>query len=242
MANPMAKTQKKENPLISIIVNIAIPIYVLNKMTVTLGPIKALLIALAFPLIYSIYFFILNRKMDLMSGFGLLNTLVSGGLALVQLEGIWFAIKEAAFPALLGAYFYYTSFSKETLFSKMFMNEQLLKLDLIQIKLQELGRENLMKIHLKKCTQYFSYSFFVSAILNFVVAMKVFTPIDMALAEEQRAALLNEQLAKMQGLGFTVIMIPSIICTMAVLWYFFKGLNSLTNLKTAEFIQSGQNT
>ncbi|MFN3161931.1 MAG: VC0807 family protein [Pseudohongiellaceae bacterium] len=94
--------QKPENPWVNILFNIIIPVIILNQLTRRLdenGPVIALVVALLFPLGYGIYDYLTRGKKNWLSLLGLVNVSFTGGMGLFQLEGIWFAIKEASFPA-----------------------------------------------------------------------------------------------------------------------------------------------
>ena len=56
--------KKQENPWINLIVNVAIPMYIMTKMASAdkLGPLNAVLVATAFPLAYGFYDFWKNSQ------------------------------------------------------------------------------------------------------------------------------------------------------------------------------------
>ena len=77
----------------------------------------------------------------------------------------------------------------------------------------------------------------MSAALNFGLAMYIFTPLAESLTAPERTQMLNDQLAKMTGLGFVVIALPSSICMGLILYYLLKNLRSLTGLKDEEIFR-----
>ena len=92
-----------DNPIINILFNVAAPVFILNKLSAKLGSKEALLLALAFPLLYGAYDLIKKKKVNYFSLLGLLNVLATGSLAIMGLTGIWFAVKEAGvFSAVPG--------------------------------------------------------------------------------------------------------------------------------------------
>lgn len=220
--------KKQENQFISLLFNIVIPVAILNKGSTYLGTQNALLLALAFPLGYGGYDFYQRGKMNFISLLGLLNVAFTGGLALSGLTGIWFAVKEAAFPALIGLFVLGSAFSKKPFVSAIFLNEQFIKLHLVEekIELNNAGEE--MKKLLKLSTILLSLSFALSAFLNFALAKYIFKPIDPL--NTQSAEILNQQIAQMTSWSFVVIMIPSITFLSGVYWYFMNRLSKLTGL------------
>lgn len=227
------------NSFIHILVNIILPVYILNKGTKWgLTPTNALVIALALPLCSGIYSIFKNKKMDFISLLGLLNILISGTLSLMALGGIWFAIKEALFPLLIGVFVLFSSFGKSPFFESLFLNPAAFDVDKIQQKITETQKENDFKDLMKKSTQLLSLSFLMSALLNFFLAIKIFTPLSETLTTEQKQDLLNQQLGQMTMYSLLVILIPSIIFLGAILFYTFKKMTALTGLSTNDlFIQ-----
>ena len=227
---------QNEHTFLSILCNIILPIFILNKGNSLLSPLYALLIALSFPLGYGLFELAKKKKLNMFSLLGLLNVGFTGGLALSGRGGIWFAIKDAAFPGLIGAFVFGSAFSKSPFIQTLFLNPSVVKLELLEQKLIENASRDKFQAHIKKATLLLSLSFLLSAILNFILAQRIFLPIDEALPSEQRSILLNEQIAKMTSTSMLVIMVPSIIFMLLLFWYLFRGINQMTGLKTEEII------
>jgi hypothetical protein len=232
----VTKTQKPENGFLNIIFNILIPVLILNRGTRFLGPFWALIIALAFPLAYGGYDLVQRRKANAFSILGLLNVGVTGSLALLGLHGIWFSIKEAAFPTLVGLFVLGSAFTKRPFIETLFMNPSVMNVDLIKSKLREKNTESEFHIHMKKSTMWLSLSFVFSAVCNFILARHIFLPIDAALEASQQSIVLNDQIAKMTTWSMAIIMIPSVIFLLGIFWYLLKGIQNFSDLKTDDII------
>ena len=232
------------NSFMHILVNIILPVYILNKGSKWgLTPTSALFIALALPLCSGVWSIYKNKKMDFISLLGLLNILISGTLSLMALGGIWFAIKEALFPLLIGVFVLFSSFGKSPFFESLFLNPAAFDVDKIQQKITETNKESDFRHLMKKSTQLLSLSFLMSAFLNFFLALKIFTPLSESLTTEQKQDLLNQQLGQMTMYSLLVILIPSIIFLGAILFYTFKKMTALTGLSTNDlFIQEKPKT
>lgn len=228
---------KGENAFLNLVFNIVIPIAILNKGTEPLGPLKALLVALAFPIFYGIYDLLRRKKVNAFSIVGLLNVSLTGGLALSGLGGTWFAIKEAVFPLVIGLFVAGSGFTKRPLIQTLVVNPQSMKWDLIESRLQELGREDEFLTLLRRSTWLLAGSFLVSAILNFVLAQRVFLPIDPTLPDLEHAKVLNEQIAQMTGLSFMVIMVPSMVMLIGIMTYLFRGMTKTTGLSLQDMMK-----
>lgn len=223
----------------NILFNIIIPVFILNKGSkYGLSPLHALIIALSFPLIFGLYSLYKEKKVNFISVLGLLNILFSGILTLMALEGIWFAVKEAIFPLLIGVFVWFSSFSDKPFFQSLFLNPSAFNVDVIQDKIREFGKDFEFKELMKKSTQWLSVSFLLSAILNFSLALYIFTPIASDLAETEKQDLLNQQLSQMTMYSMFVILIPMMLFVGVILFKSFKKVSSLTQLKMEELFKT----
>lgn len=232
-----APASKPENGFMNLIFNILLPVLILNKGSKFVGPLWALVIALAFPLGYGAYDLIKRRKFNAFSALGLLNVLFTGGLALMGLNGFWFAVKEAAFPTLVGAFVLGSAFTKKPFIETLFLNPALMKVELLEERLQEKNKKQEFHDHMKKATLWLSLSFVFSAICNFVLAKRIFLDIDPALSPEAQSVILNEQIAKMTTWSMAIIMVPSIIFLIGIFWYLMKGIKDHAGLSTEELLK-----
>jgi uncharacterized protein YqhQ len=168
---------------------------------------------------------------------GLTNVLFTGGLALMGLNGFWFAIKEAAFPSLVGLFVFGSAFSKKPFIKTLFLNPALMKVDLLEERLEQNNKKAEFNEHMKMATLWLSLSFVFSAVCNFVLAKRIFTNIDPTLAPEAQSIILNEQIAKMTTWSMAVIMVPSIIFLLGIFWYILKGVKNYSGLSTEELLK-----
>lgn len=228
---------KKENPLINIAANVVIPVFVLKKLS-TWSPLWALIIALAFPVAYGAWSFVSEKRINPISVLGILNTLFTGGFVLFQLDGIWFAVKEAGFPLLIGIFVMISSFSEKPFIKMILFDSGALNTALIHEKITEFGKQIDLKKLLQKTTFYFSLTFYLSALLNFLLAWRIFTDIPMTLSEAERNIMLNDQVAEMTWMGYVVIFVPSLILFIALMYYFFSRLTKLTGLKLDHLVKA----
>lgn len=240
MTNTTSTPQQnnRENPFLNILFNIVIPIFLLNKGGKWFGAREALFIALAFPIIYGIYDYVQQKKANYISLLGILNVGFTGGFALLKLEGFWFAIKEASFPILVGSFVLFSAFTKSPFVKTLFLNPQLLKMEAITAAISEKNRQFEFDSLLKLGTILLSLSFVLSAILNFSLAYYIFTPIGLDLPEEQRADILNGQIAQMTQWSFIVIMIPSMLSLIAIMVYLFNKMKQITGLSNEDLLQN----
>ncbi|MBC7753493.1 MAG: hypothetical protein H7Z71_04590 [Moraxellaceae bacterium] len=212
--------------------NIIIPVLILNKgARLGLTPVQALLIALAFPLANGVYSLIKDKKVNFISVLGLANILFSGILTLLALGGIWFAVKEALFPLLIGVFVLASSRTKKPFFETMFLNPSIFQLDKLDAALDSEEKKKAFEKLIIRSTQYLSLSFLLSAVLNFGLSLYIFTPLSKDLTTEQKQQILNEQLSHMTAYSMVVILVPTLIFVGFIMYNAFKKTTTLTGLK-----------
>lgn len=224
----MSEANKPENPFISIFINILAPSLILSKGHAYLAPVLVLVLALALPIGYGLIDYIQRRHKNYVSLLGIINTLITGGLALNGAEGIWFAVKEASLPLLLGILVLGSAWTKRTAAEMMFCNPQLMNLPLIQSAIESRGRHSDYRKLLINTTLWLSGSFFISAIANFLLAIWIFEPIRPELAMTVREELLNQQIGKMNWMGFVVIAGPLTVFSGILVYRFLHKLAEFT--------------
>ncbi|MBV2168645.1 MAG: hypothetical protein KUL82_08055 [Bdellovibrio sp.] len=227
----------KENGLLNLVFNIVLPVLILNKLSKFIGPPAALVLALAFPLGYGIYDLVKRKKVNAFSALGLLNVLFTGGLALLGLHGFWFAIKEAAFPTLVGLFVLGSAFTQRPFIETLFLNPAIMKVELLEQRLQEHGKQKEFHAHMKSATVWLSLSFAFSAVCNFILARRIFINIDPTLSSEAQSVILNEQIAQMTTWSMAVIMVPSILFLLGIFWYLMRGIKQHAGLSTEELLR-----
>lgn len=234
---PDVKTPPQENTIVSLVCNIVLPVVILNKLSVKMGPGPALLLALAFPLGYGLWDWYRRRKTNVFSVLGLLNTLITGGLALIGIMGFWFAVKEAAFPLLIGLFVFFSSWTRKPAVQILFLNPAIFHVDRMTERIAQQGREIEFGKLLAAATRWLAASFFLSAALNFVLAMRIFTPLPDDLIGDARSIRLNEQIAEMHQWSAVVILVPSMIFLMAIFYLLIRKLKQLTGLGEDELFK-----
>ena len=95
---------KPESPVTSLLINIVIPVCILTFLSKDkyLGPVWALVIAVAFPVTHGIKTLIRERKADVLAIIGMISVLLTGIFGILELPPEWVARKEAAVPLIIG--------------------------------------------------------------------------------------------------------------------------------------------
>lgn len=226
-------TPKKENVLLNLLCNIVIPTVVLMKLSTPrfLGPVAGLIVALAFPIGYGIYDLIARRKTNLLSILGFASVLLSGGLGLLKVGGIWFAVKDAAIPVVIGATVLLSLRSRNPLVRELLFNEQLIDIERVNAALDARGSRAEFERLLRQASVWLALAFLGSAVLNFLLARYL-------LRSPPATPEFNDELGRMHLLSWPVIVIPSMAVMMYVFWRLVTGLAGLTGLTTDEIFRT----
>jgi hypothetical protein len=228
-----APAPKRESLLLNIILSIAVPVFILSKLSDRLGPRNALLLALAFPLGYGLYDAWRRRKFNFIAALGFLSTLATGGLGLMRLEPFWFAVKEASVPAIIGFMVIVSQWTKRPLVRTFLLNDQVINLPRIQSALDERGCHAAFDRLLATSSWWLAASFALSSVLNFVLARHLIT----AMPDTSE---FNAQYGKMLWWSWPVIVVPSMGVMIFILWRLVKGLQTVTGLKLEEILHAEQ--
>ena len=218
-------TQHKPRPLIDLMVSIVIPSVILMKLSGAeqLGPTRALIIALAFPLAWGLFELIKYKKFNFIALLGLVSVLLTGGIGLLKLDTQWLAIKEAAIPGLIGIAVLISTRTRYPLIKSLLYNPAVLNIEKIQHSLNIKGNTPAFERRLLNANYLLSATFFFSAATNYILAKWI-------VSSPAGSAAFNEELGRMTLLSYPVIALPSTLMMFAILYYLWKTIHGLTGL------------
>ncbi len=224
---------KRENLLLNLACNIAAPALILSKLSTEerLGPVVGLIVALAFPITYGVWDFVKRRKFNFIAGIGFASTLLTGGFALAEVDGLWFAVKEASVPAVIGLMVLLSMKSKRPLIREFIYNDQVIDIPKVDDALAARSARPAFERLLGQAGGLVTASFFISAALNFILARWLLTA-------PAGTPEFNAQLGKMQWLSWPVIVVPSMGMMMWALWRLLGGIKRLTGLELEEIFHA----
>lgn len=225
----------RENPWLSLLLNIVVPVAILNKLSDAerLGPTWALVAALVFPLGYGIWDRVRRRQWNLFSAVGLASILLTGGIGLLRLDRIWIAIKETAIPLVFGAAVVGTIGSRRPLVRMLLLNPSVIDTAAVDRALEERGSRGEFDALLVRGSWMVAASFLLSACLNFCLAIWV-------LRSDPGTPQFNQELGKMTALSLPVISLPCLVVTVLALWYVLKGTERTTGLALDVILRGGE--
>ncbi|MEE2924953.1 MAG: VC0807 family protein [bacterium] len=214
--------KESENPLPGLLFGILLPSIVLLKLSGSeyLGAMGAFWLAISFPLLLSFYELRKSGKISWIPALGGLQVLATGAIGLLHADPLWIAVKEAILPLALGIAVWISSNGKQPILHKLFLNEEIIDVQRIKLKLDELGLKNALESAISRAHKIISFAFFLSATLNFALARYlVQSPVG--------SEAFNQELGKMTALSFPVIAVPSM---MVMIWSYISFLRELARL------------
>lgn len=223
--------KKKSGLLPNLIINVAIPAIILSRFSGddALGPVWAVVVALAFPLLYGLWELKQSGKVNFFSILGIISVLLTGGISLLQLPPSYIAIKEALIPGLIGVIVLISQYTPFPLVKKLLINPELLDMDKLQQALD--ARQNRAEFdkRMGRAGYIVAASFFLSSLLNYILAKAI-------VVSQPGTTAYAEELGRMTWLSYPIIVLPSMIMLMGAIIYMFRQIGRLTGQPLEDFI------
>jgi hypothetical protein len=225
--NKTGKAAGKDSALVNIAVNVVLPALIMAQLSDAdrLGPVGALLLALAFPIGYGVREFYRNRAFNLFSALGFFSTLLTGGFALFELPAEWIIAKETGVPLLIGIILTGSQYTRWPLVRMFFA--QMLDLDRIAAAYASHGQAARFERHFRAGFLGFGASFFLSAVLNYALAR-------MLLVSAPGTPAFVSELGRMTALSLPVITVPMFLVTFGLIAFLLWSVDRYTDLKLEE--------
>ena len=248
----------KDHPLANILINVLIPVLALSYLSKDpefqqslgkavrpwhIGPVKALVVALAFPIGYGIWHFVTTRRGNFFSALGLVSVLLTGGLTIYLWNqdgtvkdnaAVLFGLKEASIPLILGIAVIGSHYTATPLLRVFLYTDSIFDIPRIESRVAETGKGEIYQTILFRATLLFATSFFISTLLNFGLALYFLGDLDHA-ANNARE-LYNQRVAKLTGWSFAVIGVPILAFLFFTLRRLMSRLGELTGFKDDELL------
>jgi hypothetical protein len=223
------------NPLIELAVTIVIPAVILMKMSGddALGPVNALLAALAFPLGWGAFEFRRRGKPGWMAGLGLVSVLLTGGIGLLALDPQWLAVKEAAVPGVIGLAVLVSARTRYPLVKTLLYNPAVVDVARVHAQLAQRGNVEVFERRLLLANTLLAGTFFFSSAMNYALATWIVT-------SPAGSAAFNEELGRLTLLSYPMIALPSMLMMMAVLFFLARSVRRLTGLALTDMLHAAR--
>jgi hypothetical protein len=223
---------KEESLLLNLLCNIILPTLILTKLSSDnyLGIKLAIIVALAFPLIYGLHDFITRGKLNFFSGLGVVSVSLTGGISLLEMDAIYIAIKEASIPGILGIATLLSLKTSQPLIHTFILNDKVFDVCRINRALETNNCQAKFDQLLINASWILAGSFFLSSLLNYLLAIILLTA-------DPGTVSFNQQLGKMTALSFPVIALPAMTVMMGNIFYLFRGIKKLTGLDLESIVK-----
>jgi ABC-type multidrug transport system permease subunit len=229
---PPAPAAKQENMLFNIFFNILLPVIILSKGgRFVESPAVVMIVALSFPVCYFFYDLKRRKKYNFFSIIGFVSVLLTGGVGLLALPRFWFIVKEAAIPFLFGLAVIISLKTRYPLIRTLFFNPQIFDVERLKTSLRERRNEAAFERLLFNGTLLLSVTFFISAVLNWILASRIIQT-----EPAVDAAQFNIEVGKMTGWSWLIIALPSMIMLMGIFFYLIRGATRMTGLKMDDLL------
>jgi len=227
--NPSAKP----NPLFEIVITIIVPAVILMQLSgeSRLGPLPALMLALSFPLGWGLWDGWRRRKLNWLAVLGVVSTVLTGGIGLLELDAQWLAVKEAAVPGLIGLVVLGSNWTSWPLIRVLVFNPTLFDVDRVHAALEARRTAVQFELRLRTGTLLLAGTFFFSSVMNYLLARWIVT-------SPAGTEAFNEELGRLTLLSYPVIAVPSMVMMMALLFWLARGAKALTGLALGDMLRS----
>ncbi|MBC2593287.1 hypothetical protein H5P28_03335 [Ruficoccus amylovorans] len=227
-STPKPASERRENPWLNLIFNLAAPILLLTKGDKWFGFLsdsQVLIAALAFPIGYFLYDLKIRKKVNGLSILGFISVLLTGGIGLLKLSPMVFAVKETLLPLIFGVAVVASLKTKKPVIRMFLLNPTVMETEKLEAHLDTPEKQSVFQDILVRCTWIFASSFLVSAAVNFTVTrlvVKTDPNIDQA--------AYNAELGTQTWITWVVMTVLTLPLMFLAMWYLFKRIRELTGL------------
>lgn len=233
---PVKPPAEPPHPMMDLLLTVILPSVVLESLSKPerLGPAWALVLALVMPAGFGLWCVVQKRGLNFFSILGLVAIIITGGLGLLNLNAIWFAVKEAAFPIFLGLAFPLSFHFGKPLVSELLLNPQVINQMMLNAALEAGDRRTRFQALLGQASWALAGTMLLSAIANAGLVLYYLQ------GTEPGSEAYTKAIGRQNWVGFIVIGVPMIAATMTLLLWLLRRIEQLTGLERADLMSPGQ--
>lgn len=222
-ASSAKANQYKPSVFWQVLLNFAIPIFILTKLSSKseLGPTKGFLLALAFPVGYELYSIYKRRKISLLSLSVIGGILITGAIGLLGLSEGWLAIRRSAIYFLIAVTLLALQILKPQIIKQIF--GKVIDLDKIYSSSNDKQVIKQMDQIIRKTVYGLSALFFMVAAASYVLTLVV-------IKSPTNSESFNQEYAELRIISLVAITLPMILGFLAAVVYFSLKLKKTTGL------------
>ena len=237
--------------LLNVLLSVLVPVIILDNCSTEgpefwkLGTTWAMAVALSLPLGCGVWLFIERGKVDPITLFGLLGTLLTAVVTIYANTGTaqsiqpdtpwWYAAKEALIALLLGGAVLVTARRKDSMLRLFVYSDSLFDIPRIEKAVQAAGKQAEYNHTLWRASLYTSLSLFISSAANFLLALHFLLPVLQHPADKQVLEY-NYAVSSMTWWGYLVIGVPLLITLIAVMRFLIRKLSAISGLSSDDVL------
>ena len=219
--------------MLNALINIFIPIAILLTLSSEnrLGPIPAVLLAVGIPAIWGIYGLARTRKVNFQSLLGVISVLMTGVIAVFELDTGLFPIKEAVIPigfAIVLLASNRTSYPLVKLLCDMVQRKEH-----VEREVRDLDRQQVYRLHIERSGMFWAGIMTLSGIMKFALSSVIIN----APAGSEK---FNTELALYQLVQIPTTMLITMVLILSLIWYIGKGTGRIIDLPPSEVLRGGE--
>lgn len=213
----------RPSPFLQFLVNFIIPIIILTRYSSDsqLGPIKGMLLALAFPVAYEMYNVYKRKKFSMLSAIAIGGILVTGAMSLLGLSEGWLALRRSLPYFAVGLAILISMWIKKPLVEKFL--PQIIDMEKARDAAKEKKTTSALNNHIKLTTYLFAVTFIGIAVASFVLTRAVIT-------HAAGTTGFNEEYARLRVLALPFNTLPLFVAFISIVMVLFTKIEKLTGL------------
>lgn len=231
--------------LLNVLLSVLAPVLILDHCSTSgpgmleLGTTWAMVVALSLPIGCGIWTLIERGKIDTITIFGLIGTLLTGVVTIYANTGEgaairpdtpwWYAGKEALIALLLGSIMLLTARRQDSMLRLFIYSDSLFDIKNIENTVKAQAKQEEYDSLLWRASLFTACSLFFSAVANFCLALYFLLPVLQQPAEKQLLEY-NYAVSSMTWWGYLVIGVPLMITLIGVMRFLMRRLGEITGL------------
>jgi intracellular septation protein A len=219
----MAQSKTPGTSFVEIIVSFVIPTIILLRFSSEsqLGPAKAMLLALAFPVALELYRLSKRQKPSVLSMIAIGGILVTGVISLLGLNENWLALRRSLVYFVIAAALLISILIKRPLLDMALPH--IIDMDTIVAAARKKSALPALKKHLRRTTYMIIVLLVAIGIASYVLTLIVITA-------PTNTAEFNNEYVRLRVIGLPAITLPLLAGIFGILLYFVSKIEKLTGL------------
>ena len=232
----MTTPAKQPHPLLDLLLTVILPSAALEWLSepARLGPFWALVVASLLPVGFGVYCWVTRSGLNVLSIFGLVAVVVTGGLGLLKLDAFWFGVKEISVPVLIGIAFPASHALGKPIIRSLIFAPNLFNERVLRDSLDTPEKESAFEAQLRKASWGMGASMILSAAINFALAMWLLN------GKEPGSEAFVKGIGTLNWAGTLIIGAPLLLAMMVVMVAFMRGVYQLTGLRKDDLMGPGR--